>query len=544
MPNENPLWLVMIYLSGDNNLSPEMVNAINDIARTGLPDRVALTIQYDPSLRSLPTFRYYLEPHKPLKLKSHAGPIPLADYAEPVPDGENAASPQVLSGFINWSMSRIRDATHRMLVLSGHGAGPIGDFLTDDSVPGRQHRSLSMARLLEALRVAKDKAKIPDGQSLLHILGMDSCLMSTVEVGYEVAEAVDYLVASEGFVPNAGWPYGYLLTQLKRKLADDAKMDSADVAGRIVADSVDYYTGFTAASISFDLAACELAKLQPVEDPEDPIKLDQGNERGERTDAQLSLTKAIKQLAGKLREALDDPRIIDAVILAHWRAQSFKFEEYTDLGDFCQLLAGSMRQIKESTNVVASAALNIANAADDVEKAVNAAVGGRRGAAGAEFQHGTGLSVYFPWSLAMAPPEYSNGRARPVMFPSLKPYSTSRFAIATGWDDFLERYLFKTMRKPKHVAGGKTIEPIIVEEQAQRSSFTQGLTKYIEGTNKYIEGTNKYIEGTNKYIEGTNKFQSGGGVGVRGSMKNPPQQVEVDQKKLLQLREEPAVESA
>ena len=100
------------------------------------------------------------------------------------------------------------------------------------------------------------------------------------------------------------------------------------------------------------------------------------------------------------------------------------------------------------------------------------------------------------------------------------------------------------MRKPKHVAGGKTIEQIIVEEQAQRSSFTQGLTKYIEGTNKYIEGTNKYIEGTNKYIEGTNKFQSGGGVGVRGSMKNPPQQVEVDQKKLLQLREEPAVESA
>jgi hypothetical protein len=514
MPNESPVWLVMIYLSGDNNLSPEMVNAINDIARTGLPKRVALTIQYDPSLKSLPTFRYCLESGKPLKLKSHAGPIPLADHAEPVPDGENAASPEVLSDFIAWSMGRVPYATHRMLVLSGHGAGPIGDFLTDDSVPGRQHRSLSMPRLLKALCVAKDKARIQKRQSLLHILGMDSCLMSSVEVGYEVAEAVEYLVASEGFVPNAGWPYGHLLTQLKRKLAAGAKMDSADVAECIVADSVDYYTGFTAASVSFDLAACELAKL-------------------------TSLTHAIKQLARTLGKALNDPRVVDTVILAHWRAQSFKFEEYTDLGDFSHLLAESTREINGDVATDASA----------VEMAINAVVGGRHGAAGVEFQHGTGLSVYFPWSLAMAPPEYSNGRSRPA-FPSLKPYSKSRFAVATDWDQFLEDYLFATMRKPKHVPGGKTIEQIIIDEQAQRPTFAQGLTKYIEGTNKYIEGTNKYIEGTNKYIEGTNKyiegtnkFQSGGGVGVRGSMKNPPQQVEVDEQKLLQLRQEPAVES-
>jgi hypothetical protein len=523
MPTQNPRWLVMIYLSGDNNLSPEMVKAISDIAGTGLPESVGLTIQYDPSLRSLPTFRYYLEAGKPLKLKSHAGPIPLADYAEPVPDGANAASPQVLSAFITWSMSQARYATHRMLVLSGHGAGPIGDFLTDDSVPGRQHRSLSMPRLRDALHRAKLAAQIPERQSLLHILGMDSCLMSSVEVGYEVAEHVDYLVASEGFVPNAGWPYGHLLAQLKRKLAAGAGMDSGDVAGCIVADSVDYYTGFTAASISFDLAACELAKLQRRE-----------NGAASRPDDEpAALTDAIKQLAGTLSKAFDDQPIIDAVILAHWRAQSFKFEEYADLGDFCHLLADSTRAIN----------VDVANAAGEVEKAINAVVGGRRGSAGVEFQHGTGLSVYFPWSLALAPPEYSNGRTRGVMFPSLKPYSTSRFAKATGWDDFLVRYLSATMRKPKRILGGRTIEQVIVDEQAQRPVFTQGLTKYIEGTNKYIEGTNKYIEGTNKYIEGTNKFQSGGGVGVRGSMKNPPQQVEVDPEKLLQLRGEPAVES-
>jgi hypothetical protein len=40
---------------------------------------------------------------------------------------------------------------------------------------------------------------------------MDSCLMSNAEVCCEVAEHADYLVASEGWVANAGWPYHRVL---------------------------------------------------------------------------------------------------------------------------------------------------------------------------------------------------------------------------------------------------------------------------------------------------------------------------------------------
>jgi Clostripain family len=519
-----PQWTIMLYLSGDNDLSAEMVRAIDDIAEVGVPEGVAVTIQYDPVAPNLPTFRYFLQPGDKPRLKPHAGPIPLAYNAEPVPNAENAASPRTLSDFITWSLGK-SSGKYRMLVLSGHGAGATGDFLTDTNVPGGQARSLSIPRLRDALTNARDAAVDHDVISrdapLLHILGMDSCLMSMAEVGYEVRNAtrqgadgkrirptsetseydpgaalVQYLVGSEGFVPNAGWPYGYLLEKLKEKVADGHDLDPKSVGGYIVRDFVDYYRNYVAAGVSVDMAACELARLD-------------------------GLAVALDGLTNELSTAMKDPKIRDMVILAHWRAQSFKLDQNTDLGDFCDLLmkdaaSGGYTMIEKACGRVTTAIAEALGKSDDRRTI-------RQDFVGVDFQYASGLSVYFPWHLAAVAPEYSkNGQSR---FPELAPYRTLRFPKNTGWATLLEEYLACTMRPPKDL-GGPTVEAVLAAKSGTPMGAPGGGL-VVAGANKFVEGTNKFVEGTNKFVEGTNKFLQQLGPLLPWSMKNPPQQVEM-----------------
>ena len=42
------IWMIMLYLAGDNNLSDEMVWALKELNSITLPDGIAVTIQFDP----------------------------------------------------------------------------------------------------------------------------------------------------------------------------------------------------------------------------------------------------------------------------------------------------------------------------------------------------------------------------------------------------------------------------------------------------------------------------------------------------------------
>ena len=70
--------------------------------------------------------------------------------------------------------------------------------------------SLSIPEFRELLArvVAAKKQKI-------EILGMDTCVMSMIEVCYEVRNSVNCLVGAEGFEQNIGWPYQKILEELK-----------------------------------------------------------------------------------------------------------------------------------------------------------------------------------------------------------------------------------------------------------------------------------------------------------------------------------------
>ena len=96
------------------------------------------------------------------------------------------ANRATLFNFISWTKEHYR-AEHYMVVLAGHGAGTEEDFLLKDDSP---RNSLSIPALREVFEEVKKYLKIN-----IDILGMDVCLMSMVEICYELNGLVEYLVS-------------------------------------------------------------------------------------------------------------------------------------------------------------------------------------------------------------------------------------------------------------------------------------------------------------------------------------------------------------
>ena len=141
------------------------------------------------------------------------------------------------------------------------------------------------------------------------LLGMDACLMSNIEVAYQVRNHVRYIVASEENEPADGWPYDRILG----RITDNPEMEAAELARSIVSDYVDWYRDRDTTD-DITQAALDLSKLD-------------------------SLTAPLDDFAGSLAADMSNsyPDI--------WRAQrkSARFWHNTlwDLGHFCEVLHGT-----------------------------------------------------------------------------------------------------------------------------------------------------------------------------------------------------------
>ena len=151
-------------------------------------------------------------------------------------------------------------AERYMLVLSGHGSGAVGDFLSGRShvvglgIPG-------LADALSQIRKRLEGSYVVDGQPYTYlrddridILGLDSCLMGMAEVAYEVRDSVNYLIGTEGFEANTGWPYDGVLRLLTERPAQTA----SQMAQNIVREYQKYYSDYTLAGTSTDISALNL----------------------------------------------------------------------------------------------------------------------------------------------------------------------------------------------------------------------------------------------------------------------------------------------
>ena len=357
-------WTVMVYLAGDNNLDGAGVVDLNEMKKVGSNDQLNILAQFDRAGAKTQTIRYCLQKK-----------TPLAKDAVKRLGETNMGDPKVLMDFVSWCVSNY-PAEHYMLVLWNHGAGwddanlYQGDVFGGAAPPvtrkkkplastrggGRALRSAhvraGLSRTRRALfsttveKAVKTRGIAFDDQAQdfldnielkrvlleikkmlkrkIDILGMDACLMSMLEVAYQIKDSSDYQVGSEESEPGEGWPYDRVL----KLLAAKPSMSSSELA----ADVVHQYLASYSNDEDVTQSALNLATLEP-------------------------LAQAVDGLAKALKGVLGDSAARTGIMTARTQVQEYTrpYDDYCDLLDLCELLN---QAVSDSSVRQACAAVN------------------------------------------------------------------------------------------------------------------------------------------------------------------------------------------
>ncbi len=435
-------WTVMVYLAGDNNLDGAAVTDLNEMKQVGSTSSVDLIAQLDRKGGGGTSKRYHLKEGGALE----------ADRVEDL--GEtNTGDPAVLESFLRWGMKNY-PAKRFLVILWNHGSGwddediyrtarrgmglgitRRGQVMTpssdgpEKSISVRRVRTVSGKPLRRALfnttiatairpgarnrAIAFDDtskdfldniemkkvllAVTTDLKRKIDILGMDACLMSMAEVAYQVRDSVDVTVGSEEVEPGDGWPYDTVL----KELAARPEMTPQQLAVLIV----DKYLASYSADSDVTQAACDLSKCG-------------------------ALAGAMDKLAKALMPAFSDPKVRGAIFEARDQVQDYDVEDYVDLYNFCDLLAG-----KVPDGSVRTACQGML---DTIRKPGFVLGSGYKGA---KMQHSYGVSVYFP---------------RKEISPL---YATLDLTKEIAWERFLKKYADEKRQPDRGTTTARTAVP-------------------------------------------------------------------------------------
>jgi hypothetical protein len=219
-------------------------------------------------------------------------------------------------------------------------------------------------------------------------------------------------------------------------------MNAEELGVAIVDAHTKYYSSFLMAGVSTDISACRLNKSD-----------DLANAVGElaeelRAALPKSATRSGKKRSRSDRVYVEDLKlseraIPDAMVMAHWRAQSYRFERHTDLYDFCDLLSEGCEDER------------IIKACEKVKEVIKGRNGARDGYVikschtGTAYQYSNGVAVYFPWA------EFDSG------------YRRLRFSKDSSWGRFLDEYVVTTRRRPRGLSGASHVVEIEEDREAE-----------------------------------------------------------------------------
>jgi hypothetical protein len=409
-------WLVMAYLAADNDLEGELLADLAEMERIGsTPGVVEVLAQVDRSRRHDAskgnwhgTRRYSVtRSTNPRRIASRL----LADFGV-----TNTGDPGVLESFIRFGTLRY-PARKTALVLLNHGSG---FYVPPEMQSG--HRASSDAGASAASRrhgpifqTTRDRVAEPeprtrgiayddgagdclDNQELKRVLatahhrlgrkvdlvGMGACLMTMIEVAYQLREHADVLVGSEEIEPGPGWPHAAILGDLTKS----PTMTAAELATAVVQRYIESYrdAGETATQSAIDLAQLD------------------------------DVVEAVDQLARHLLGGITAPSVAAALLGARRWTLQFYDGLYVDLHHLAENLAATTGRGR------------ITDACHDLQRAIEGHEGQRaiiaHGHVGAGMASARGLSIYFP----------------PFRDPSVY-YRELDFARRTRWADFLDAFL-------------------------------------------------------------------------------------------------------
>jgi hypothetical protein len=393
-------------MAGDNNLDPSGIGDLLEMKQVGSTPRVNVVAEFDrASGRGAKRYR----------LRKGGS---LAADAVATLGRLNTGDPRRLLDFVRWGVASY-PAERYALVLWNHGQG-WDDTDVYAAERHRRFRRLATGRVRHALfrspvrrmlrgairkfeyrailldddakdfldnvelkRVLAGAARTIGGK--LDLLGLDACLMSMAEVGFQIRGGARVTVGSEQTEPGDGWPYDRILAALAKR----PEMDAGELSTVVVKE----YLACYAAADGVTQSACDLAKAD-------------------------ALAAAVGALATALTAALREEALCRRILAARMRVQAYEIPDNVDLVDFCELLAA------------AAPGTSLAARCRDVVRAVGGGAGGAgagyvlaQGSKGRDLAASHGVAIYFP-TTAVSPL-----------------YGRLDWCAATGWDRFLRAYL-------------------------------------------------------------------------------------------------------
>ncbi|MBR5422319.1 MAG: hypothetical protein IK115_14360 [Lachnospiraceae bacterium] len=139
--------------------------------------------------------------------------------------------PESLSDFLVWGQ-KLYPAERNILILWDHGGGSVDGFGYDEW--RGENESLTLDEMQQALW---------ESGMVFDFIGMDACIMSSIEVCYALYDYCDYCILSEDFESALGWSYGGWISTL----ASDPAVDTVTLARGLIDDMISVtdrdYTG-------------------------------------------------------------------------------------------------------------------------------------------------------------------------------------------------------------------------------------------------------------------------------------------------------------
>lgn len=207
-------WTVLVYLCADNNLDTMAMQDLNEMEitaplRSDANPAVTVLAQLDRNNSNTAvgswtdTRRYQIYRDTDTKTFS-------STRLDTTPLGElNMGDWHTLHDFIVWGQ-QYAPAEHYLVVLWDHGSGwdagndyypALGAIARDD---GSSKMAIRDAELHEGLT----------GVAPIDVVLMDACLMSCLEVAYQIRNQAAYMVSSEEETPDEGYYYADMMSQL------------------------------------------------------------------------------------------------------------------------------------------------------------------------------------------------------------------------------------------------------------------------------------------------------------------------------------------
>jgi hypothetical protein len=251
-------------------------------------------------------------------------------------------------------------------------------------------------------------------------------MMSMIEICYQLRRTgiLDLVIASEGFTLNSGWPFDRILAHLKHYPDTSPPLLADFIATEYVRFYHDYYLG----GLSVDQSIINLNRI-------DELKA----EVDELAEAMIREFELEHPGLQKHYRESDSP-FQDAMLLAHWAAQSYNGEQCVDLYDFCDQLQKRWPNLRENEET------SVWEACERVKRVIQENERGmiRKSCySGSAFQHSHGVSIYFPWAQYDFAPSYRK----------------MDFARRSMWTKFLRIYLRATKRLPRQPVRFRSTPP-------------------------------------------------------------------------------------